>query len=133
VYYFAYGFNLSKKQMKERAPDSKPITPATLPNYKLIFVGWSRVWKGGVASLRRVQGSKVPGAVYEISDKDLNRLDKLEGFPNDYDRIKVIVFDEDGTAMEAVTYIKKGQVEESQPSKEYASVIYQGYREWGIV
>ena len=132
MYYFAYGSNLSKKAMKERAPDSKPITPATLPNYKLIFVGWSRIWKGGVASIRRVQGSKVPGAVYEISDKDLNRLDKYEGFPTDYNRIKVIVFDEDGTSMEAVTYIKTGQSEENQPSKEYASVIYQGYKEWGI-
>jgi gamma-glutamylcyclotransferase len=80
-----------------------------------------------------VQGSKVPGAVYEISDKDLNRLDKYEGFPNDYNRIKVIVFDEDGTAMEAVTYFKTGQAEENQPSKEYASIIYQGYKEWGIV
>ena len=86
-----------------------------------------------MASIRRVQGSKVRGAVYEISDKDLNHLDKYEGFPNDYDRIKVIVFDEDGTAMEAITYIKKGQAEENQPSKEYASIIYQGYREWGIV
>ena len=133
TYYFAYGSNLNKKQMQERCPDSKPVTPATLPNYKLIFVGWSRVWQGGVASIRRVQGSKVPGAIYEISGKDLNRLYKYEGFPTDYNRIKVIVFDEDGTSMEAVTYIKTGQPEESPPSKEYASIIYRGYKEWGIV
>ncbi|MBN1367136.1 MAG: gamma-glutamylcyclotransferase [Dehalococcoidales bacterium] len=119
--------------MKERCPDSKPVSSATLPNYKLIFVGWSRQWQGGLASIRRVQGGKVSGVVYEISDKDLNRLDKAKGFPNDYNRIKVIVFDEDGTAMEAVTYVKTGQPEDSQPSKEYASIIYQGYREWGIV
>jgi gamma-glutamylcyclotransferase (GGCT)/AIG2-like uncharacterized protein YtfP len=133
LHYFAYGANISKKVMKERAADGKPITPATLPNYKLIFVGWSRTWQGGVASIRRIQGSKVRGAVYEISDKDLNHLDKYEGFTNDYNRIKVIVFDEDGTAMEAVTYVKTGQPEENQPSKEYASIIYQGYKEWGIV
>jgi gamma-glutamylcyclotransferase (GGCT)/AIG2-like uncharacterized protein YtfP len=133
MYYFAYSLNIPKKAMKERCPDSKPISSATLPNYKLIFVGWSRTWKGGVASIRRVQGSKVRGAVYEISDIDLNRLDKYEGFPNDNNRIKVIVFDEDGTAMEAVTYTKTGRIEENQPSKEYASVIYQGYKEWGLV
>ena len=104
-----------------------------MPNYKLIFVGWSREWKGGVASIRRVQGSKVRGAVYEISDIDLNRLDKYEGFPNDNNRINVIVFDEDGTAMEAVTYTRTGRIEENQPSKEYASIIYQGYKEWGLV
>jgi len=133
MYYFAYSLNIPKKAMKERCPDSKPISSATLPNYKLIFVGWAREWKGGVASIRRVQGSKVRGAVYKISDIDLKRLDKYEGFPNDNNRINVIVFDEDGTAMEAVTYAKTGRIEENQPSKEYASVIYQGYKEWGLV
>jgi len=34
--------------------------------------------------------------------------------------------------IEAVTYIKAGQSEETQPSKEYLSVIQQGYRDWGI-
>ncbi len=133
MYYFAYGLDVNKKQMKERAPDSKPISPATLPNYKLVFVGWSRAWQGGIANVRRVQGSKVRGAVYDISDKDLNKLDKIMGFPSDYTRIQVNVFDEDGTPMEAATYVKVGQSEEYPPSKEYASIIYQGYREWGIV
>ena len=131
--YFAYGSNLDKKKMKQRCPDSKPLFSATLPNYKLIFVGWSRLWKGGVASIQRSQGSKVPGGVYEISDNDLRHLDRNEGFPNDYNRIKVIVFDEDGTAIEAITYIKTGREEETKPSKEYATAIYQGYKEWGIV
>ena len=133
MYYFAYGLNVSKQQMKAKLPDAKPICSAVLPNYKLVFVGWSRTYQGGVAGIRRVQGSKVSGAVYEIPEKDLSRLDKAEGVPADYSRIKVIVFDEDGTSMEAVTYIKTGQSEESKPSKEYAAVIYGGYREWGIV
>jgi gamma-glutamylcyclotransferase len=131
--YFAYGSNLDKKQMKERCPDNKPLFPATLPNYKLVFVGWSRQYNGGVASIQRNQGSKVPGGVYEISDSDLRHLDKFEGYPNDYNRIKVIVFDEDGTAFEAITYIKARREEEAKPSKEYAALIYQGYKDWGIV
>ncbi len=133
MYYFAYGSNLNKKQMKERCPECKPRYNAVLPNYKLIFAGWSRTYKGGVASIRRVQGSKVPGAVYEITEKDLRKLDVFEGYPHDYNRIKVIVFDEDGTAIEAQTYMKTGQIEETKPSKEYADIIYQGYRDWGIV
>lgn len=133
MYYFAYGSNLNKQQMKERCPDSKPLYPATLPNYKLIFVGWSRKLQGGVASIRRVQGSKVPGAVYEISAADLRHLDAYEGYPHDYNRIRVIIFDEDGTPIEAVTYIKTGREEETKPSKEYASTIYKGYKDWGIV
>ena len=39
---------------------------------------------------------------------------------------------EDGEAIEAVTYIKSGQLEETSPSKEYLALIQQGYRDWGI-
>ena len=119
--------------MKTRCPEGKPLYPATLPNYKLVFVGWSRLQQGGVASIQRSQGSKVPGGVYEISDNDLRHLDKYEGYPTEYNRIKVIVFDEDGTAIEALTYVKNGREAENKPSKEYAAAIYQGYKDWGIV
>jgi len=133
MYYFAYGANLSKKQMKERCPDSKPMFVVTLPNYKLVFVGWSRQWRGGVASIQPFREEKVLGAIYEVSERDLRRLDKYEGYPDSYQRISVRVFDEDGNPVEAVTYIKAGQLEETQPSREYLSAIQQGYRDWRLV
>lgn len=129
MYYFAYGSNLNRKQMQERCPGSKPIFSAVLPNYKLIFVGWSRQLRGGVASIKAVRGEKVRGAIYDISEECLRRLDKFEA---GYNRLKVKVFDEDGTAVEAITYIKSGQLEETQPSKEYATIIWQGYKDWQI-
>jgi len=133
MYYFAYGTNLNKKQMLERCPDSKPMFIATLPNYKLIFAGWSRQWRGGVISIKPFRGERVPGGIYEISDRDLRRLDKHEGYPGNYNRLNITVFDEDGEPIEAVTYIKSQQSEETAPSREYLSVIQQGYRDWGIV
>lgn len=133
VLYFAYAHDLSKKQMKERAPESKPRVTATLPNYRLVFLGWSRQWKGGVATIRGTHGGKVAGGVYEISERDLRRLDALEGYPRDSNRINVTVFTEDGDALNAVTYLKTGRAEETKPSPEYVSVIQAGYREWGIV
>ena len=133
MYYFGYGSNLNRKQMLERCPDSKPKFVATLPNYKLVFVGWARQWRGGVATIKRFRGEKVPGAVYEVSDRDLRRLDTYEGHPGNYDRLNVTVFDEDGEPIEAITYIKSGQSEETPPSREYLTVIQQGYRDWEIV
>lgn len=133
MYYFAYGSNLNRRQMLERCPDSKPEFIATLPNYKLVFVGWSRQWRGGVASIRPFRGEKVFGAIYEISDRDLRRLDKREGYPDSYNRLKVTVFNEDSEPIEAITYIKAGQSEETQPTPEYLSIIQQGYRDWEIV
>ena len=131
--YFAYGSNLNKKQMLERCLDSKPLFTATLPNFKLIFAGWSRQWRGGVVSIKSLRGDRVHGAVYELSDRDLRRLDKFEGYPGACNRFKVTVFNEDGEPIEAITYIKSGQLEETQPSKEYVSVIQQGYRDWRII
>ena len=133
MYYFAYASNLNRKQMRERCPESKPMFVATLPNYKLVFAGWSRQWRGGKASIKLFRGERVSGAVYEVSERDLSRLDRYEGCPGNYNRLKVTVFDEDGRSVEAVTYIKSGQLEETPPSKEYLAVIQQGYRDWEIV
>ncbi len=105
---------------------------ATLPNYKLVFVGWSRQWRGGVISIKPLRGERVRGAIYEVSEQCIPRLDKFEGHPTDYARQKVIVIDEDSERIEAITYIKAGQFEETQPSKEYLAVIQQGYRDWRL-
>ncbi len=129
MYYFAYGSNLNKKQMTERCPDSKPAFTAVLPNYKLVFVGWSRQWRGGVASIKLFQGDRVRGAIYEVSESCLRRLD---GYENGYHRFNVTVFTGDDEAVEAVTYIKAGQLEETKPSKEYLAVIQQGLRDWRL-
>lgn len=130
--YFAYASNLSQQQMSERCPDSQPKFRAVLPNYKLIFAGWSRKWRGGTASIKPFQGEKVVGAIYEISERDLRLLDRHEGYPTVHNRLNVLVITEDGEAIKAVTYIKRTQSEETQPSREYLSVIQQGYRDWGI-
>jgi len=132
VYYFAYACNLNKKQMRERASESKPMFVATLPNYKLVFTGWSRQWRGGYATIMLSRDDKVLGAIYEVSDKDLRRLDSYEGYPRSCNRINVTLFDEDGNAVEAVTYVRTGRLEETQPSKEYLAVIQQGYRDWEL-
>jgi gamma-glutamylcyclotransferase len=133
MYYFAYGSNLNKKQMAERCPDSKPRFTAELPNYKLIFTGWSRQWRGGIASIKLSRRDKVLGAVYEVSDIDLARLDRFEDCPGSYNRLKAIVYRDSGEPVEAVTYIKSRQPDESKPSPEYLSIIQEGYRDWGLV
>jgi gamma-glutamylcyclotransferase (GGCT)/AIG2-like uncharacterized protein YtfP len=133
MYYFTYGSNFNKRQMAERCPDCKPRFTAELPNYKLIFSGWSRQWKGGTASIKRSGRDKVLGAVYEISDRDLARLDLFEDCPESYSRLKVTVYRDTGEPVEAITYIRAKQSEETKPSSEYLSNIRLGYRDWGLV
>ena len=133
MYYFAYASNLSHKRMLERCPDCKPKFTATLRNYKLIFTGWSRNWHGGVATIRASRDSRVMGAVYEISERCLRSLDEQEGYPTIYDRINISVTTKDGDLLDAVTYIKREQSEETKPSQEYLAVISQGYKDWRLV
>lgn len=130
MYYFAYASNLNQKQMQQRCPDSKPVFRVNLPNYRLVFSGWSRELRGGKATIRLNRGEKVLGAIYDVSEQCLKRLDNYE---SGYDRLKVTVFDEDGEPVEAVTYIKSGQSEETKPSAEYLSIIQQGYRDWKLI
>ena len=136
MYYFAYDTNLDKKQMLEHCPDSQTRFSAALNNYKLVFTGWSRQWRGGIASIKPLRGEKVLGAIYEISDQDLGRLDKYTGYPDTYDRVKVKVNagqDYRPLYVEAITHIKLKQSEETKPSPQYLSVIQQGYCDWGLV
>jgi gamma-glutamylcyclotransferase len=128
--YFAYASNLSKKRMQEHCPASKPKFVAVLPNYKLVFTGWSREWRGGKATLKSFRGEKVQGAVYEVSEACLRQLDK---YKPGYARFNVTVYDEDNQPHQVITYIKSGRMEESRPSQEYGEIIRQGYRDWGIV
>jgi gamma-glutamylcyclotransferase (GGCT)/AIG2-like uncharacterized protein YtfP len=130
--YFAYASNLNRAQMRQRCPDAKPKFSAVLPNYKLIFSGWSREWHGATASIQPFRGSKVVGAVYEISEKDLQKLDRLEDYPNTYDHANVMVFNEDDQPVKAVTYIKRRQADAGKPSPEYAAIIRQGYKDWEL-
>ncbi len=130
MYYFAYASNLNQRQMGERCPGSTPLSRATLPNYRLVFLGWSRELRGGKASIRFNRGKKVSGAVYDVSEQEMKQLDRHEA---GYDRLKVTVFDEDGEPVEAITYIAAAQSEETKPSEDYLSVIQQGYRDWRII
>jgi len=132
MYYFAYGSNLSHKQMLARCPDSQPRCRAILPHHRRVFAGWSAKWQGGVAAIKPSQGETVKGAVYAISEADLRSLDKREGYPTVYDRVNVVVTREDGERLEAITYVKHEWSEETQPSQEYLEVIQQGYEDWGI-
>lgn len=130
MYYFAYATDLNRKLMRQRCPDSQPKFTAVLPNYKLVFTGWSREWRGGKASIKSFRGERVRGAIYEVSEACLRQLDKHEP---DYSRLNVTVYDEDNEPHQAITYVKSGQLEETRPSQEYGEVIRQGYHDWQIV
>ena len=133
MHYFAYGLSLNRQQMAQCCPNSRPRFSAELPNYKLIFSGWSRQWRGGCADIKHSRGDKVMGGLYEVAETDLARLDRAEGCPGSYSRLKITVYRDTGEPMEAFAYIRIRQADEAKPSAEYLKIIQQGYREWGLI
>lgn len=131
MYYFAYASNLSRKQIAERAPGAKARYSATLPNHKLVFVGWSRLWHGAVASILQSNGDKVHGGLYEVSAQDLEQLARFEG--PEYSTASVNVFRDTGEIINAVTFVRKQQKDEGKPSAEYLATIRQGYMDWSLI
>ena len=130
--YFAYGLNLNKAQMKKICPDAKPKFQAVLPNYRLTFSGWSRELKSSTVNIIPFRGEKVMGGVWDIPEKDLQRLDRFEDYPVTYDHLNVLVLNDMEQATKAMAYIKRHQAEFAKPSAEYLAIIRQGYHDWGI-
>lgn len=121
--YFAYGSNLNKKQMKARCPESVPITKTVLKNFKLVFNYY--------ADIVEIPGEIVYGAVYDVSDSDIKKLNRYEGYPRHYEIINVEVEDDDGKSYKAFAYVmtSKGIRE---PEEHYYNIIKQGYMDWNL-
>jgi len=132
MYYFSYDIQLDRKQMAKRCPDAKPKFSAILPNYKLIFAGWSRELKSSVATIKRQTGQKVLGGIYELTQTDIKQLDRHYGYPGTANRIKISVWAGSDSPIEADTHILINQAQETPPSKEYLAIIQNGLKDWLI-
>ena len=88
--YFAYGSNLNHYQMKYiRCIGSKYLKTTFLKDYKLSFCHSTIENKFGYANVIIKKGSKVPGAIWEITKKHEEILVQYEGFPNIYHLIMI--------------------------------------------
>jgi len=109
--YFAYGSNMDPERMRERSISFSQRIRAVLKGYRLEFNKVaSRNPQEGYANVVKFENGIVEGVLYEIPDSDLSKLDRFEGYPNHYNRVKVKVKLNDGQEVEAVAYI-------AQPNK----------------
>ena len=116
-----------------RLQSKPPADAGTLSRQQTKFYRYPAPLSAGIrrVDIRPFRGKKVLGAIYEVSEECLKQLDRYEG--SDYRRLNVIVNNEDGEPVEAVTYIRSKQAEEAKPSPEYLAIIQQGYKDWRLV
>jgi gamma-glutamylcyclotransferase (GGCT)/AIG2-like uncharacterized protein YtfP len=129
---FVYGSNLAEDQMGKWCPRYEFLGPARLDGFRLEFRRRSIRWKGGAADVVEAEGESVWGALYELADTELERLDAKEAAGDAYRRREVEV-DLDGEARSAVTYeVIDKEPAEPAPAPAYADALRRGMAERGL-
>ena len=136
--YFAYGSNMSGRQMAERCPGHELIGKAVLPDHALCFPRSSPVRNCGVAGIMAEPGAQVWGVVYRLNARDLAALDTREGYDpakpfhvNRYNRMTIRIL-RDGAALECVTYLAREEPGRHVPNAAYMAAIIEGAVESGL-
>lgn len=136
--YFAYGSNLDRRQMAERCPEARVVGVAHLPGHRLSFPRRSPVRHCATASIEPAPDATVWGALYDLTDTDLARLDAREGYvasreaESRYRRVTVAVVREDGTPAEAAAYVAVPTENPGLPSAEYLAHFIAGAADFGL-
>lgn len=128
--YFAHGSFIDRPQMLVCCPEADFIAPARLNDYRLCFPRWSRVRASAVAGIELAEGESVWGVLYNLSLKDRDRLDLVEGYAPGRDpglnashRVTVSVERPDGMTVDAETHVPVPMDDPGVPSPGYLMVL----------
>lgn len=164
--YFAYGSNLNADDLQEWCEEAdfdnpllEVVTRAFLPDHEYIFNYTSPRRGGGVLNLRKRTAQAVHGVVFQVDDYSDREwycrvivgpgppppeppedgwevLDKKEGAPQAYRRIRTTVFSEFGEPIEVQTYRvpERRALRTPVPAAPgYLEVVRKGMQAYGLV
>ena len=135
--YFAYGSNMNWLQMQDRCPSARFLHLAVLPDYQLAFTRKSIKRGCGVADVVPAPGQNVWGVVYEISNRDVENLDRSEGYRSGRERNSywrreclVLLMGDERRPQKLFAYFGDPQSKPPGPNAEYKELIVSGARQW---
>ena len=123
-FYFGYGMNTNISGMATRCPDAVCLGAAVLPGYRFVFRGH--------ADVELDEDCYADGVLWQISNTDLQALDRLEVFPSYYLRHRAWVETSDGDRVSAWIYTMADQSYEWEPGEQYLQCCLEGYRDNGV-
>jgi len=149
MWYFAYGSNLNARAVAEwcrhynnRCPNLKAGKPAILDNYRLCFPIFSEYWQGGIGDIVYDPGKYVAGALFNLSEAELQVLDakvdrRVDGNNQAgvYRRIDVDVtpMGKDEPPLQAITYQGINVVKyHIPPTQSHMDLVIQGAYQHGL-
>lgn len=142
VKYFAYGSNMNMKDVAEWC-EKHHIPPvkfmrwqiAKLLDHSLSFHAFSITRKCGVANIVIDPGSFVEGVLFEVDEKDMDKIRRKVGSPGLYNEMHVSVQLKNGAIADNVITFKVPKVfedDKSRPSKEYLGSILEAARAFSL-
>jgi gamma-glutamylcyclotransferase len=129
--YFAYASNMEPRRFQRLCPGGTFVGAARLPGRRLAFSRYSRQRRGGSTDIVPDAEAEVWGALYEVSEADLETLDRSEDVPAAYRRETVAVEDAEGRERQAVTYIAN-RTGDFLPHPDYLRLIVEGAEARGL-
>lgn len=126
--YIAYGSNLNLPQMAFRCPTAKVVGASEIKDYELLFRGGR---KSSVATVEPLKGSSVPVLLWKLKERDLQALDRYEGYPSLY-RKEILPVELKGKTIPAMVYIMNDGHPFGSPSDYYLNTIMEGYQSAGF-
>jgi len=126
TYYLAYGSNLQEQNLKVYCPSAKFLGVTILYDYALYFKGSCNNYS--YLTIEKQPGSYVPVAIYEISENEINILDKYENYPNLYQK-KLLDIELYKKSLRVMTYIIRPEYEYHLPSIDYLTPCIKGYQD----
>jgi gamma-glutamylcyclotransferase (GGCT)/AIG2-like uncharacterized protein YtfP len=106
----------------------------TIPDYEICFNTRSKGRKGGVLNIQPALGTVTPAGLFSTNDEGLALLRKKEGVPFKYEETEIIVIDQEGSEVSALTYIVPPNRTEGfvSPHPEYLKICEEGLEHWGL-
>ena len=121
--YGAYGANLNMANMEVRCPQAKPILGFNLVGYRLVF--------NSVADIVKDKDTKVPIGLWKITKECEKSLDRFEGYPYLYKKIK-LKLDVPGFKGQKVMFYVMRRKGVALPPASYFNTIAQGYDDFAL-
>jgi len=134
MYLLIYCEWLDSELVYKSLPDAKLIGKVTLKNFKVAFSSFTEdvsdeIMYGG-CHLEADPGNTLYGVLYEITNDELAKLDKLTRVDQGrYEKKYLAVLDESGKSYDAVAHSIKNPKGKSLPSKDYLDHMIKGAKE----
>lgn len=131
--YFAYGSNMNEEELRARGVTILRAEKAFLKNHKIALTRHVKTRGGGVLDIIP-DSDVVEGVLFELSDKDREKIDTKEGVKvHAYEPIAVDIETGDGKVLNGVLTYQVCEKEVPPPaSQEYRDSVLRGACEHGL-